>query len=45
MAKATFYVKTDVEVRRHRARTGLGTPVVFADNDKCHRLGCNLVYK
>ena len=31
-AKAVFYVKTDVEGRRHRERTGLGTPVVFADN-------------
>lgn len=44
-AKATFYVKTDVEGRRHRARTGLDTQVVFADNDECHRLGYNLAYK
>lgn len=38
-AKAIFYVKTDAEGRRHRKRTGLGTPVVFAENDECHRLG------
>jgi hypothetical protein len=38
-AKAIFYVITDAEGRRHRARTGLGTPVVSADNDECHRLG------
>lgn len=38
-AKATSYVKTDVKGRRHRERTGLGTPVVFAENDECHRLG------
>lgn len=38
-AKATSYVKTDVEGRRLRELTGLGTPVVFAENDKCHRLG------
>lgn len=38
-AKAIFYVKTDAEGRRHRERTGLGTRVVFADNDECHRLG------
>jgi len=45
-AKAIFYVKTDVEGRRHRSRTGLVTPVVFADNDECHRLDIkNLVYK
>ena len=44
-AKAIFYVKTDVEGRRHRARTGLGTPVVFAENYECHGLGYNLVYK
>jgi hypothetical protein len=37
-AKAVFYVKTDVEGRRHRARTGFGTPVVFADNAEYHRL-------
>jgi len=37
-AKAVFYVKTDVEGRRHRERTGLGTPVVFADNYECHKL-------
>jgi hypothetical protein len=46
-AKATFYVKTDVEGRRHREQTGLDTPVVFADNDECHRLGIinYLIYK
>lgn len=37
-AKAIFYVKTDVEGRRHRARTGFDTPVVFADNNECYRL-------
>ena len=37
-AKATFYVKTDVEGRRHREQTGLDTQVVFAVNDECHRL-------
>jgi hypothetical protein len=36
--KAIFYVKTDAEGRRQRARTGLGTLVVFADNNKCHKL-------
>ena len=40
-AKATSYVKTDVKGRRHRELTGLGTPVVFAENDECHRLGKN----
>ncbi len=46
-AKATFYVKTDVEGRRHRAQIGLGTLVVYAENDECHRLGNYnyLVYK
>ena len=37
-AKATFYVKTDVEGRRHREQKGLETQVVFAENDECHRL-------
>ena len=37
-AKAIFYVKTDVEGRRQRARTGLDTLVVFAENYECHRL-------
>ena len=37
-AKATFYVKTDAKGRRHREQTGLDTPVVFAENDECHRL-------
>jgi hypothetical protein len=36
-AKATFYAKTDTEERRHRELTGLGTLVVFAENDECHR--------
>ena len=45
-AKATFYVKTDVEGRRHRARIGLDTLVVYAENDECHKLGLiNLAYK
>lgn len=44
-AKAISYVKTDVEGRRQRSQTGLGTPVVFAENYECHRLGINLVYK
>ena len=39
MAKATSYVITDVKGRRHRARIGLDTLVVFADNDECHILG------
>ena len=38
-AKATSYVKTDVKGRRHRELEGLGTQVVFADNDECHRSG------
>jgi len=37
-AKATFYVKTDAEGRRHIEQKGLGTQVVVAENDKCHRL-------
>jgi hypothetical protein len=37
-AQAVFYVKTDVEGRRHRSRTGFETPVVFADNAECRRL-------
>lgn len=37
-AKAVFYVITDVEGRRHREQTGLGTPVVFAENYECHEL-------
>jgi len=43
-AKATSYVETDVKGRRHRERTGLGTPVVFAENDECHRLGNNFTW-
>ena len=42
-AKAAFYVKTDVEGRRHREQTGLVTQVVFADNDECHRLDKDLI--
>jgi hypothetical protein len=37
-AKAVFYVKTDVEGRRLRSRTGFDTLVVSADNAECHRL-------
>jgi len=39
MAKALFYVITDVKGRRLGARTGLDTLVVHADNHECHRLG------
>lgn len=38
MAKATLYVKTDVEGRRLGQQTGLDTLVVQAENDECHRL-------
>ena len=44
-AKAAFYVITDAEGRRHRKQKGLDTLVVFAENDECHRLDENLVYK
>jgi len=44
-AKATFYVKTDAEGRRRTTSKGLGTQVVMADNDECHRLDNFLVYK
>jgi len=44
-AKAIFYVKTDAEGRRRIAQKGLGTQVVVADNDECHRLDNYLVYK
>jgi len=37
-AKASFYVKTDVEGRRLGYQLGLDTLVVQADNDECHRL-------
>ena len=37
-AKATFYVRTDVEGRRLGSQKGLDTLVVRADNDECHRL-------
>jgi hypothetical protein len=36
--KTAFYVRTDVEGRRHRSRTGLDTLVVFAVNYECHKL-------
>jgi hypothetical protein len=36
--KTALYVKTDVEERRHRSRTGLDTLVVFAVNYECHKL-------
>jgi hypothetical protein len=42
-AKAIFYVKTDAEGRRHREQKGLGTQVVFADNDECHKLGVIII--
>ena len=42
-AKASSYVKTDVEGRRHREQTGLDTQVVFAVNDECHRSEKNLM--
>ena len=44
-AKASFYVKTDVEGRRLGQQEGLDTLVVQAENDECHRLDKNLVYK
>jgi len=40
--KTALYAETDVEGRRHRSRTGLDTPVVFAVNYECHRLDINL---
>ena len=45
MAKATLYVKTDVEGRRLGERIGFDTLVVQADNSKCHKLDIYLVYK
>lgn len=36
--KTNLYVTTDVEIRRLRARIGLGTLVVLADNDECYIL-------
>jgi hypothetical protein len=39
--KTALYVKTDVEGRRHRSRTGLDTLVVFAVNYECHKLDMN----
>ena len=44
-AKATFYLITDVEGRRLGSRPGLDTLVVQAENDECHRLDVNLIYK
>jgi len=44
-AKATFYVKTDVEGRSLGDRLGLDTLVVLGDNDECHKLDINLAYK
>lgn len=37
-AKATFYLITDVEVRRPGQQTGLDTLVVQAENYECHML-------
>ena len=37
-AKASFYVKTDVEGRRLGERIGLDTLVVQAENNECHKL-------
>ena len=37
-AKATFYVKTDVEGRRLGERQRLDTVVVQAENYECHTL-------
>jgi hypothetical protein len=38
MAKATFYLITDVEGRRPGEQTGLDTLVVRAENYECHTL-------
>jgi hypothetical protein len=43
-AKATPYVKTDVEGRRLGTPTGLDTPAVLAENDECHRLELNIFF-
>jgi len=40
-AKATFYVKTDVEGRSLGEREGLDTLVVLGENYECHRLDKN----
>ena len=44
-AKASFYVKTDVEGRRLGERTGLDTLLVQAENYECYMLDYKLVYK
>ena len=44
MAKAIFYVKTDVKVRRQRARIGLETLVVSAVNYECYRININICF-
>jgi hypothetical protein len=41
--KTALYAKTDVEGRRHRSRTGLDTPVVFAVNYECHKSEISLI--
>ena len=40
MAKATFWIDTDTEVRKRGEQTGLDTLVVHAVNDECQLLGC-----
>ena len=35
MAKATIWIDTDAEVRKHGEQTGLETLVVHAVNDEC----------
>lgn len=37
-AKASFYVITDVDIRRLGERKGLDTLIVQADNDECYIL-------
>jgi len=41
--KTIFYVKTDVKGRRLSQLKGLGTQVIFADNDECHKLDYFLI--
>ena len=41
-AKASFYVKTDVEGRSPGEREGLDTLVVLGENDECHKLVTSL---
>ena len=38
MAKATFWIDTDTEVRKRGEQTGLDTLVVHAVNDVCETL-------